>query len=966
MLQLVEFVYMLGIDFLFFTALILVMLPLGIFRPAAYAVMKRNFSGYFSNPTGYVFLCLFVLLTAFAAFWPHEFFTANLANFDQLNKFLPYIMLIFIPAITMSIWAEERRQGTDELLLTFPAYDYDIVIGKYFAAVLIFTVSLLFSQLSNYAVLLAMTGGSLDTGLLFATYLGYWFIGVAMLAIGMVASFLTNNLTIGFIFGAVFNAPLAFFSNADVIVSNRDVISVLYEWSILQRFEPFGRGLISLASVVFFVGLAVLGVYLSLILIGRRHWEGGRSGTSMMLHFVVRVGCMLAILAGCVLVAQHSPLNRLRLDVSEEKVSTLSPSTRDQILELTEGENLLRDPITIDAYIGDTVPTDFIQTKYELVNLLQEFDAIGGNSITVNLHSGVRPFSEEANRAEERFGITPRSVDINAFGTRRTEQVILGAAFTSGLDRLVIPFFETGMGVEYELIRAVKSLRKSDRKTIGLVLSDAYPAGLARRIQNQIFRLPKLRIIGELEKQYDVEIINPNEPISLWLEDDNGEKTERRYAALIAIQPSKMSATSLENLLAAIRSGQPTAIFEDPSPENFRIQPDPNSQPRPYILGTAFARIFGGESCDINKLYSLLGIRTSGSTDDPDNSGRARFSPSLVIQKYAERYKRDPNMRRPEFVLIHQDETTKAQDPRFANDEITIGLTEVCFITPGSIEFTPDQQPEVSPLVFSARNSWLWSSGERRIGRQDYSADKAAPRTLAVRVQGQPRGGGGGNPMDVVYVADMDCISDYFVLRRDQPRDDEIGEEYAFENVSFFMNIVDSLAGVDDFYAVRNRRIRHATLTEVEKLAEEALKNFDEQREELEVQLDQAVNEAQTKIKQDTSDLRRRIEKMVKQRDSGEQVDEAKLEAMASMLQVIEDEKRQQENNKLEQLASQFQQKIRTEFMNTESEIQQKQGQYKLGAVTYPAIPPLLVGLIVFTRRRLLERAGISKARRIK
>ncbi len=162
MLQFIEFCLLLIIDVIFVLALFLLMLPL-IRRQAAFAVMKRNFVGYFNNPTGYVFLCIFVLLTSFAAFWPHEFFTTNLANFDQLNKLLPYIMLVFIPAITMSIWAEERRQGTDELLLSLPALDFDIVIGKYFAAVWVFTVSLLFSQLSNYAVLLAMTGGQLDT-----------------------------------------------------------------------------------------------------------------------------------------------------------------------------------------------------------------------------------------------------------------------------------------------------------------------------------------------------------------------------------------------------------------------------------------------------------------------------------------------------------------------------------------------------------------------------------------------------------------------------------------------------------------------------------------------------------------------------------------------------------------------------------------------------------------------------------
>ena len=135
-----------------------------------------------------------------AAFWPPGFFSNNLANLDQLNQWMPFILLVYIPAITMSVWSEERRQHTDELLLTLPASDTDVVTGKFFASVAIYTVALLFSMFSIYLVF--MYGlGSPDTGLFVGTYIGYWFVGLAMISIGMVASFLTNNLTVGFILG---------------------------------------------------------------------------------------------------------------------------------------------------------------------------------------------------------------------------------------------------------------------------------------------------------------------------------------------------------------------------------------------------------------------------------------------------------------------------------------------------------------------------------------------------------------------------------------------------------------------------------------------------------------------------------------------------------------------------------------------------------------------------------------------
>ncbi len=944
-------------DAVFLLLLLAIVWLLAYTKPAAFAVMKRNFVGYFSNPTGYVFLCIFVFLTSVAAFWPYEFFNSNLATLDQLNYWFPMIMLVFIPAITMSIWAEEKRQGTDELLLTLPASDFDIVIGKYMAAAAIFTASLLFSQLSTFTTLAVLTEGSLDIGLIFTTYLGYWFVGLTMLAIGMIASFLTGNLTVGFILGALFNAPLAFASLADSVSPSKRFAEWVKDSGISRPFDDFGRGVISSSSVIYFLLVAAVALYVCMILIGRRHWRGGKDGNQMAWHYVARAIAMIVFTVGAVMFFRAHELGRK--DMTEGQVSSLADATKDLIQNLNDDR-----PIVIDAFISNEVPELYAQTRYELINLLKEFRAEAAKkdrTIEVNLYDGIDLFSDEATLAAKRFGIEPVTRTFREKGAYTQKQLILGAAFRSGLEKVTVPIFEYGIPVEYELVRSINTVASGTRKRLGIVKSDANLMGGVSMAGMQMQRIEKHRLIDELAKQYEVEEVDLSAPVS-----------PDMYDALFVVQPSSLGPPEFDRLVTAIQAGVPTAIFEDPRPVGAA-----------YITATGDPKQAGGGMMgmggggpqpkgDIRRLWDVLELDVPGTA-----ASQELYEPDVVWQQHNPY----PALEAANELWLFIDEAIAQQPGASLSDEspITAGLKQVLAIFAGGVQAKPDSTLKHTPLLktgdvsgtLSANSIRQIMSGGATLAQEIRGLNPNMPIAMAVegalatdaKAEGDSEKAAGSNAnkgIKVVYVADSDIILPEFLVIRADPKQMEL--RLQLQNVTFALNAVDWLTGQDDFIDVRSHQLNFASLKMIDARQEQANLQVRERSREFQKEFDETIRDAQEGIDKELQSLREDVEKLQAEREDGT-VPQSVLQEKLMAFQIKQDNQQRILNVRRKSMENERDQKIASVRREADRDVTEIQNQVKTLAVALPCIPPLIVGIMVFASRRLREREHISKSR---
>ncbi len=240
------------------------------------AITAREFAGYFATPLAFVFIIVFLLANSLATFYLGAYFAMGQADLTSFFMFHPWLYLFFLPAISMRLWAEERRNGSIELLLTLPIPLTAVVIGKYLAALAFSALALVLT----FPIWLTVNFlGNPDNGVILASYVGSLMLAGGYLAIGSCLSALTRNQVIAFVISVV-ACFLFTVSGAPLVLELFDgwgpqaLIETLAGFSLLTHFRAITGGVIDMRDVMFFATL--IGVFLTatVIVVDMKKAEG--------------------------------------------------------------------------------------------------------------------------------------------------------------------------------------------------------------------------------------------------------------------------------------------------------------------------------------------------------------------------------------------------------------------------------------------------------------------------------------------------------------------------------------------------------------------------------------------------------------------------------------------------------------------------------------------------------------------
>ena len=526
-------------------------------------IMRRDLGAYFTSPIGYIFMMVFVTLSV--GLYISTFFVNPIADMRPYFDNLPLFFCVFIPAVTMRIWAEERKENTWEMLLTFPMQAWELVLGK-FAAALVFFMITLATTVTVPMMLIQL--GNPDWGAMISGYFGTVLLGAFMLSLGILFSGFFKDQIVAFAVTlltcfAFFLLGTTFFAAYldDVVMPGLG--SALSNFmGFFTHFESFTRGVIDFADVFYFVAWTVIFLVLNVLYIDGRNRPNAKS--------IFAGAFAMSILIGLLFNYLMADFSLIRIDTTEDKVYTVSPASKAILAKLET-------PVKVNVYVTPAaeMPTQMKTLEREITDKLEELRvASGGNIDYRTIHMAVSNViaseaSEEEAEEEENpedsiekrmldKGVEPFSVQAYS-GDEITNKLIyssIGVAYKDRAEEIIPQILpQTMPELEYRLISTVYKLTREDKPKVALVAPKeamAIDPMVRRMMEQQGMQIPEsddpyvyLEEILRYEK-YDVERVELTKESPLPAE----------YDTLVVVNPRSLNERQKWEINRALRAGK--------------------------------------------------------------------------------------------------------------------------------------------------------------------------------------------------------------------------------------------------------------------------------------------------------------------------------------------------------------------------------------------------------------------------
>ena len=785
------------------------------------AVFKREFKAYFDSPVAYVFLTAFLVLIGFLTFGVAMFYERRQADLTPFFFWHPWVYLLLVPAATMGLWADERRNGTAELILTLPVTVREVLVGKFLAAWSFIGIAL---ALTFPVVLTAGYLGSPDWGVVACGYIGSFLMAGAATAIGVFASSLSRSSVIGFVvsLAMVFVLMIVGFDPVTTAVANwgvpSAVVNGIASCSLLTHFESMRRGVIDFADIGYYVGMVVF------MLAAAKTVTDGRRGAS---KGVVGLAALAAIVVAADVILANLPF---RVDMTAERFYSLSNGAK-AVLSKLEAD------VTLKYYVSSSAADMPMQLKTyatRVQNLLREYERASGGHVVLEAYDP-KPDSD-AEEWAQRYGVEPQTV--NPFGS----PIYFGLVAVCGDDEQTIGAFSprTESTLEYDITRLITRVAWPERPVVGVMtsLGDVLGGQMNPMMMQMGQRPPEgWAAFTELGKDYDVRSIATD-----------ADSIDDDVKTLVLLHAKDLSDKTLYAIDQFVLRGGKLIACVDP----FSIKDMQSSRQRQNPM---MMQMGGGQDgpSTLGKLFDAWGVRfdvskitgdLSAATPLGNGQGGADYNPAILSL------------------------SGKNMD---GGDILVSRLTQLLFPLAGAFVYEKKEMDlAFVPLITTSKdNSGSIDKMSLQFGGDVKVARDGHERVVAARLSGKfktafSKGPDGTNDVSkalaegngmVMLFADSDFLSDDACVRMIRTPFGSI-PQLMNENLKLFSNVIEQFAGREELIGARARGTTDRPFTVVNELEAKAMREWQSKQADFEAELQMTQQRLQALQKQKSGDER--------------------------------------------------------------------------------------------------------------